>query len=217
VVNEVIQIEAPHFCAGVVLTDGVVTCPAPIMNYMRQGHTGWTREQVLAYAEKKRWIVRLPKTHEVVIFTDGSCWPTNGGDGGWAFVMRWKDKVVEYYGSARKQTNNTMEITAILRAMQRLNPTKKRVHIFTDSQYAMNALTVWHFGWRLKGWVNSEGKPVSNKALIEEAVAEMGRHENLTIEWVRGHVGNTDNERADVLASKARKEQITNWNPKDWS
>lgn len=212
-VTEVLQISAPHFCAAVVLTDGKAGTVAPILKYMQ----GWAEKEVIAYANKRQWDIKRPDHDEVIVHTDGSCWPNDGkGTGGWAFVMRFRDKVIEHYGHETPATNNTMELMAVFRAMQRLNPTKRRVNLCVDSQYAINCITTWTPRWARNGWRTADGEPVKNQKLLEQIAEEKARHPNLRFIHVRGHRGNADNERADILAHDARVKKITNWKLNSW-
>ena len=133
------------------------------------------------------------------IFTDGAC-SGNPGPGGWGALLRWGGREKELFGGEKDTTNNRMELTAVIRALESLKrPVKVRLH--TDSTYVMQGITKWIHGWKKNGWKTSAKEPVKNEDLwraLEEAVM---RHD---IEWksVKGHAGHPENERADALANK---------------
>lgn len=132
------------------------------------------------------------------IWTDGSCYP-NPGAGGWA----WHDgNGQEEWGAQEATTNNRMELTAILRAMQKL-PDGAEATIFSDSQYCVNGLTVWKNGWNRRNWMK-QGKAIPNRDLWMLLDAQQCRV-RARFEWVRGHDGNPGNERADRMAEAARE------------
>lgn len=132
------------------------------------------------------------------IWTDGSCYP-NPGPGGWG----WHDgKERQEYGGERATTNNRMELTAILRAMQ-AQPNGASVLIYSDSQYCVNGLTAWKTGWKRKNWMK-KGEPMPNRDLWIELDRQQERI-NATFLWVRGHNGDVGNEIADELAAQGRR------------
>lgn len=137
----------------------------------------------------------------VEIWTDGGCKP-NPGPGGWGAILRCRGVERELSGSDADTTNNRMELTAALRALEAL---KKpcRVVLHTDSEYVKNGVTRWHQGWVRKNWRTSTGDPVKNMDLWRELLAAEKRH-NVDWRWVRGHAGDVMNERADQLATAAR-------------
>lgn len=139
----------------------------------------------------------------LVIYTDGSCWPTNGGPGGWAFVVICQDGRVahEASGSLRRTTNNRAELIAIGRAMRWAGGRQAVIH--SDSQVCVNTLSRWSAGWRKRGWRKSDGDEPANLDLIIPAY-ELYLASNCRLQWVRGHAGNEFNERADELAGLAR-------------
>jgi ribonuclease HI len=135
---------------------------------------------------------------QVDIFTDGAC-KGNPGPGGWAAIMRSGGHEKELTGGEPETTNNRMEMTAILRGLSALKePCKVTVH--TDSRYVIDGMTQWIFGWQKRGWVNAAKKPVANEDLWR-ALIEAVRPHNVSWEWVKGHAGHPENERADALAS----------------
>ncbi len=139
---------------------------------------------------------------EVEIFTDGAC-SGNPGVGGYCAILRYRDREKRIIGTEALTTNNRMELTAVIMALEALKKPAK-VHIYTDSQYVVNGITKWLPGWLKKNWKNSQKKPVQNRDLWERLVKAMERH---TVEWhwVEGHRGHRENELCDKLAVEAIK------------
>ncbi len=135
---------------------------------------------------------------KVDIYTDGAC-KGNPGPGGWGALLIAKGKEKELYGGEKETTNNRMELTAAIEAFRALKRTCE-VHIYTDSNYVKDGITSWIHGWKKKGWINSQNKPVKNKDLWQELDKQIGKHQ-VTWHWVKGHAGNPGNERADQLAN----------------
>jgi len=136
----------------------------------------------------------------VEIATDGAC-KGNPGAGGWGAVIRSGTRERELSGGEPASTNNRMELTAAIRALQELKR-PCRVTLSTDSRYVMDGLTKWIHGWRKNGWRTADKKPVKNAELWQELVAAAEPH-RIDWVWVKGHAGHPDNERADKLASDA--------------
>ena len=142
---------------------------------------------------------------EVTIYTDGAC-SGNPGPGGWGAVLLYGSPPVEreMSGHETETTNNRMELTAAVEALEALKePCRVRLH--SDSAYLVNAFRDrWVDGWQRRGWKKADKKPVLNRDLWERLVAQDGRHE---IEWikVKGHAGVELNERVDRLAVKGRE------------
>ncbi|WP_448580405.1 ribonuclease HI [Thermaurantiacus sp.] len=136
----------------------------------------------------------------VVIASDGAC-RGNPGPGGWAAILRAgaQEKIVS--GADALTTNNRMELTAALRALQALNR-PARVTIETDSRYLLDGMTKWLPAWKARGWRTADGKPVKNADLWAALVEAAAPHE-VDWQWVRGHNGHEANERADRLANEA--------------
>ena len=137
----------------------------------------------------------------VTIYTDGAC-KGNPGPGGWGALLLSGRHEKELCGGEARTTNNRMELTAVIRALEAL----KRpcdVAIYTDSQYVRQGITAWIEGWRRKGWRTAGGKPVKNLELWQQLdrLAGGGGH-RITWHWVKGHAGDPGNERADALANK---------------
>lgn len=143
----------------------------------------------------------------VEIWTDGGCKP-NPGPGGWAAILKFRDVVKELSGAEAATTNNRMELTAAASALEAL---KRPCHVIlhTDSQYLKNGITRWSTGWVRKNWMSSTGDPVANIDLWQRILAAAKTHE-VDWQWVRGHNGNDMNERADRLATEARKTAFGN-------
>ncbi|WP_226017142.1 ribonuclease HI [Novosphingobium sp. FKTRR1] len=138
----------------------------------------------------------------VDVFTDGAC-KGNPGKGGWGALLRMGDREKELSGSERETTNNRMEMTAVIRALEALNqPCMVRLH--TDSRYVIDGITKWVFGWQKKNWKTADNKPVKNEDLWRTLLAVTKPHRIDWI-WVKGHDGHIENERVDKLASDAAK------------
>ena len=137
---------------------------------------------------------------QVEIFTDGAC-KGNPGPGGWGAVLRMGGHEKELSGHAPATTNNRMELSAVIEALNALkSPCEVKLH--TDSKYVIDGITKWIFGWQKNGWKNAAKKPVANSDLWI-ALLEAVRPHRVTWQWVKGHAGHPENERADKLASDA--------------
>ena len=132
--------------------------------------------------------------------TDGAC-KGNPGPGGWGVVIRAGDKEKELSGGEKLTTNNRMELTAAIKGLEALKR-PCRVVLSTDSRYVMDGLTKWLPGWLRNGWRTAAKQPVKNADLWKELVAAAAPHQ-IRWEWVKGHAGHPENERADRLASDA--------------
>ncbi len=136
-------------------------------------------------------------TGRVSIWTDGAC-SGNPGPGGWGAVLRYGEREKELKGGEPLTTNNRMELTAAIEALDSLTrPCVVRLH--TDSQYVRGGITGWLNGWKRSGWRTADKKPVKNEDLWRRLDAAQARHEVEWL-WVRGHAGDAFNERADRLA-----------------
>ncbi len=134
----------------------------------------------------------------VEIFTDGSC-KGNPGPGGWGALLRMGPHEKELSGGEPETTNNRMELTAAIRALEALiEPCE--VELCTDSKYVIDGITRWVHGWKKRGWINASKKPVRNEDLWHELIAQTDRH-RIDWKWVKGHSGHPENERVDQLAS----------------
>ncbi|MDX8402165.1 MAG: ribonuclease HI [Mariprofundaceae bacterium] len=133
----------------------------------------------------------------VEAFTDGAC-SGNPGPGGWGVVLRAGAHEKELFGGEAQTTNQRMELRAAIEALKAL---KKpcRIVIHSDSKYVVQGMTEWIHNWKKNGWKNAAKQPVANRDLWEELDRLASRHE-VRWEWVRGHAGHAENERADALA-----------------
>lgn len=139
-------------------------------------------------------------TRDIVIYTDGAC-EGNPGPGGYGAIIEDGGMEREISGGERSTTNNRMELRAVIEALKTLE-TPASVRIVSDSKYVVDGMKSWIHGWRRKGWKTSTGAPVKNRELWEELDALSKRH-RVRWEWVRGHNGHPENERADSLARQA--------------
>ncbi|MBR9973026.1 ribonuclease HI [Magnetospirillum sulfuroxidans] len=136
-------------------------------------------------------------TDIVEIFTDGAC-SGNPGPGGWGAILRYKGTEKELCGGENPTTNNRMEMMAVIKALEALSrPCQITIH--TDSQYVMKGMTEWLRGWKAKGWKTADKKPVKNDDLWKILDAACALHQ-VRWQWVKGHNGHPENERADQLA-----------------
>jgi len=134
----------------------------------------------------------------VEIYTDGAC-KGNPGPGGWGALLRYGGRTRELYGGDPLTTNNRMELTAVIRALEALKRSC-RVRLHTDSQYVQRGISAWIHDWKKRGWRTADKKPVKNEDLWRRLDEARGRHDVEWV-WVRGHEGNVGNERADELAN----------------
>ena len=136
----------------------------------------------------------------VEIYTDGAC-RGNPGPGGWAALLLFGEHERELSGAEVQTTNNRMELTAVIRALEALKrPVQGR--IYTDSQYVRKGILEWVANWKKRGWKTADKKPVKNQDLWQALDALASTHE-LEWHWVKGHSGNVGNERVDALANRA--------------
>lgn len=135
----------------------------------------------------------------IEIFTDGAC-KGNPGPGGWGVLLRHGKHEKELFGGALNTTNNRMEMTAVIRALEALKRSS-RVKIYTDSQYVQKGVQEWLTNWKARGWKTSDKKPVKNADLWQHLDLLLQQHQ-VGWQWVRGHAGHIENERADGLANK---------------
>ena len=141
----------------------------------------------------------------IVIYTDGAC-RGNPGPGGWGALLVADGREKELWGGETLTTNNRMELTAAIRALEALTR-RCRAELYTDSQYVKNGIGEWLPTWKRRGWKTSDKKPVKNRDLWEALEALVARHE-VRWHWVRGHAGDAGNERADLLANRAIDELL---------
>ena len=134
----------------------------------------------------------------VTIYTDGAC-SGNQGPGGWGAILRYGEHAKELSGGERNTTNNRMELTGVIRALEALQE-PCQVELYSDSKYVIDALEKgWAKGWRARGWVKSDKKPALNPDLWERLLALCEIHQVRT-HWVKGHTDNPHNNRCDQLA-----------------
>ncbi|MZR61888.1 ribonuclease HI [Alcanivorax sp. DP30] len=133
------------------------------------------------------------------MFTDGAC-RGNPGPGGWGVVLRYGDKEKEMHGGEAETTNNRMELMAAIAGLEALRQPCEVV-LTTDSRYVMDGVTRWMPNWKRRGWKTASRQPVKNVDLWQRLDAATQPH-NIDWQWVKGHSGHPENERADALANK---------------
>ena len=144
-------------------------------------------------------------TPQVVIHTDGAC-SGNPGPGGWGAVLQYGGKERELKGGELATTNNRMELMAAIQALEALTRDCK-VELHTDSQYVQKGIHEWIHGWKKRGWLTADKKPVKNEDLWKRLDAARLRHQ-VDWRWVKGHAGHELNERADQLAREGMLETL---------
>ncbi len=135
----------------------------------------------------------------VEIYTDGAC-RGNPGAGGWGALLRFGDRERELFGGEPATTNNRMELTAAIRALEALTR-RCEVSLYTDSQYVRQGITTWLADWKRRDWRRADRKPVKNQDLWQQLDLLAAQH-HVEWHWVRGHDGHPENERADALANR---------------
>jgi ribonuclease HI len=135
----------------------------------------------------------------VDIFTDGAC-RGNPGPGGWGAILRADGKEKELWGGEADTTNNRMELTAVIRALEALKR-PSRLRVYTDSQYVQKGISEWVHSWKRRGWRTADKKPVKNVDLWTR-LDELAALHDIEWHWVKGHAGHLENERADRLANR---------------
>jgi ribonuclease HI len=136
----------------------------------------------------------------VEIYTDGAC-RGNPGPGGWAATLSFGDSEKELAGAEARTTNNRMELTAVIRALEALKR-PVQVKVYTDSEYVRRGIKEWVAGWKSRGWVTADRKPVKNQDLWQR-LDELAAAHTIEWHWVKGHSGVPGNERVDLLANQA--------------
>jgi len=139
----------------------------------------------------------------VIIHADGGC-RGNPGPGGWGALLQTGEHSKELWGGEPDTTNNRMELTAAICALEALRR-PSTVHLHTDSQYVQKGISAWIHNWKRNGWRTSDKKPVKNADLWQRLDELASRHE-IKWFWVKGHAGHVGNERADVLANRGMDE-----------
>lgn len=139
---------------------------------------------------------------EVTIWTDGAC-SGNPGPGGWGAILEYKDTRLEMSGGEYMTTNNRMELTAAIEALESLKE-PCAVTLYSDSEYMVNAMTKgWAAGWKKRGWMKADKTPAKNPDLFEKLLDLCAIHQVKFI-WVRGHAADENNNRCDELAVAQR-------------
>jgi|TARA_B100000953_G_C18002936_1_gene415675 ribonuclease HI len=137
--------------------------------------------------------------NQIEIFTDGAC-RGNPGIGGWGALIREADSENLIYGGELETTNNIMELTAAIKALESLK-VSSNVVLTTDSKYVMQGITEWIHNWKERGWKTASKKPVLNKELWKE-LDKLTNFHSVKWKWIKGHSGHRENEIADQLANK---------------
>ena len=136
----------------------------------------------------------------ITIHTDGACLG-NPGPGGWGVLLSWRGHEKELSGAEADTTNNRMELTAAIMALEAVSRPAK-IKLVTDSRYVIQGINDWLPGWIAKGWKTASKAPVKNQDLWQRLDEATKRHE-IEWEWVKGHAGHAENERVDDLARMA--------------
>ncbi len=141
----------------------------------------------------------------IEIWTDGGCRP-NPGRGGWGVVIKDGEAISTFHGGCRRTTNNRMELMAAIMALNALNRGCD-VRLSTDSVYVKDGITKWIHNWHDNGWKTANKKPVKNADLWQQLEAAIERHK-VDWQWVKGHAGHPENERADELARQGMTDYL---------
>ena len=136
----------------------------------------------------------------VTIYTDGAC-SGNPGPGGWGALLKFGKYKKELSGGERETTNNRMELTAAIKALETLNR-PCQIEFYTDSEYLRKGITEWISNWKRRGWKTAAKKPVKNQDLWRKLDGAIQEHQ-INWHWVRGHAGQLENEQVDQLARAA--------------
>ena len=135
---------------------------------------------------------------KIIIYTDGAC-KGNPGPGGWGVLILLENEQIELSGGSKETTNNQMELTAIIKALNFFEK-KIKVDLYTDSKYVMDGITDYIKKWKINGWQTANKKPVKNMNLWK-ILDELNNLHDINWNWVKGHSGNPENEKADALAN----------------
>ena len=147
----------------------------------------------------------MNKKKILIIYTDGAC-SGNPGPGGWGVLLQYGDSEKTLKGGDPNTTNNRMEMTAAIKAIEAINETYTgEIILWTDSTYVMKGITEWIHGWKKKNWIKSDKKPVINTDLWK-VLDNLNSQKNIQWNWVKGHAGVEGNERADELARQGLEE-----------
>ena len=139
-------------------------------------------------------------SNTVKMYTDGAC-RGNPGKGGWGALLRYNGAEKTFHGGEAHTTNNRMELTAVIKALECIKGNKWPLEITSDSKYVLQGITEWIEGWKRKGWRNASKKPVMNVDLWQR-LDELVQPFEITWHWVKGHSGHPENEMADQLANQ---------------
>ena len=143
---------------------------------------------------------------KVYAYTDGAC-RGNPGPGGWGVLLKYAEREKELYGGERQTTNNRMELTAAIQALESLTR-RCEVCVVTDSVYVAKGISEWLPNWVKRGWKTANKEPVKNVDLWQRLEAARLNH-HVEWVWVKGHAGHVENERADRLANKGVDELLS--------
>ena len=135
---------------------------------------------------------------KIIIYTDGAC-KGNPGPGGWGVLILLENEQIELSGGSKETTNNQMELTAVIKALNFFEK-KIKVDLYTDSKYVMAGITDYIKKWKNNGWQTANKKPVKNMNLWK-ILDELNNLHDINWNWVKGHSGNPENEKADALAN----------------
>ncbi len=150
--------------------------------------------------------IRRYRVKKVEIFTDGAC-KGNPGPGGWGAILRYKQTEKEISGGEANTTNNRMELTAVIKALELLKE-PCQVTLYSDSQYICNALTQgWAKKWKANNWMRNKKEPALNPELWDKLLKLYDIHQ-IDVIWVKGHAGHPENERCDRLAVAAAQKYM---------
>ena len=138
-------------------------------------------------------------SNSISIFTDGAC-RGNPGPGGWGVLILLEGEEITLYGGENSTTNNQMEMTAAIKALEYFRE-KKSIELVTDSNYLKDGIEKWIHGWKKNGWKTSAKKPVKNQELWMK-IDTLNHFHEVQWKWVKGHSGHRENEIADLLANK---------------
>lgn len=144
----------------------------------------------------------------ITIYCDGACSGNQSAEniGGWGALLKYRDKVREIHGGERNTTNQRMELTACIKALESIKSKDIPIEVFSDSAYLINCMQEkWYVTWQKNGWKNAKKRPVENKDLWQRLLELLARH-RVSFHKVAGHSGITLNERADQLAQRAIRE-----------
>jgi ribonuclease HI len=153
----------------------------------------------------------VSKSDSIIIYCDGACSGNQSSNnvGGWGVVLKYKQHVKELYGGERNTSNQRMELTACIKALQAITARDKRIEVYSDSAYLVNCMNQrWYERWQRNGWKNAKKQPVENKDLWMQLLELAGQYD-VTFKKVEGHAGIELNERADALAQRGIQEIIS--------